>query len=257
MKIHAVLIAYALDVRPLVSAIWSPDLTLHLFLHSKREDVVLSCRDIFRYTPNVRYYDYGINRGLAKSWNEGIFNAHEQGADAIVVINDDVVTTKEGVALLAQGCVDHPRAGIIEGEGYNERMNEYQILQFACFGINPIALDKVGYFDENYLVIYGEDVDYSRRCNLAGIVYHNVGPTGMVHRGSTTIATVPELYNQNQTTFPRNENYHRRKHGGGYNQEVFEHPFNDPALSWFIGAENRDNPYPEHRRTDADEVVKI
>lgn len=255
MNIHVVLIAYALDIYPLVRAIEGPDTLIHLFTHSQRPDVLSTCRDLAQF-PVVRLYDYGTNRGLARSWNEGIEAAMREKADAVIVVNDDVSMSREDLLLLAQGCVEHREAGIIEAEGYNERMVEHQILQFACFGINPIAIEKVGYFDENFFPIYFEDSDYSRRAFLAGLPYHNVGPSGMVHRGSTTINSVPELHAQNNATFSACNTYYRLKWGGDPGSETLNWPFDNPGFGLRIAPEERSNPYPGYERTDM-EIVKL
>lgn len=256
MNIHITLIAYALDLTPLIMALQGEDVYWHVFQHSRNMDVILKCQALALVVPNFTYFDYRENRGLSTSWNDGLVISQAQGADAMLILNDDVQISRDDMLKMAQGGIDHPECGIIEAEGWNERMQEHQRLGFACFGINQIALDVVGLFDEQYYVIYGEDVDYSRRCNLLGVTFHNVGQTKIVHKGSETIATVPALRAQNQVTFPRNENYHRLKHGGPYGRETFQYPFGDPQLSWRIDTDQRHNPYPAHQRQDKD-VAKI
>lgn len=254
MNIHIALIGYAIDLTPLVGAIAGPDTFFHIYLHSQRPEA----RTIFGWghDAHLDIHDYGTNRGLSTSWNDALVQSQSEGADAILIINDDVTMTRDDMLKLAQGCIDHREAAIIEARGFNERMNEYQNLQAACFGINPIALDTVGYFDENFYPIYFEDTDHSRRLNLLGGTFYNVGDTGIVHKGSATVNGVPALSSQNQITFPACHHYYRLKHGGSPGSETFKYPFGDPQLSWKIDADSRHNPYPEHQRTDKD-VAKI
>jgi len=260
MNITITLITYALDVRPLITALDGPDVRWLIFTHSKLPAVADLCADIRARQPdNVTLLDYGENRGLARSWNEGLLASSmyfTDGPDAMLIINDDVTMIRDDMLQMAQGCVEHREAGIIVAEGYNERMVEHQILGFAAFGVNPIALETVGYFDENFYPIYFEDTDYSRRCNLMGVSFHNVGQTSAVHKGSASVNTVPALSSQNQVTFPACHHYYRRKHGGSPGSETFKYPFGDPQLSWKIEAEARHNPYPAHQRIDKD-VAKI
>lgn len=255
-QIHIVLVCYALDIRPMIPALEAPNVWFHVFTHSRRP----AAADFVSYYdmhPNMIIHDYGVNRGLAQSWNDGIIESYERGADAVLVVNDDVTMSREDMLILANAAVEHREAGIIEAEGFNERMNEHQILQFAVFGINPIALDTIGYFDQNFAPIYFEDSDYSRRAALAGLIYHNAGETSMVHRGSATIGSVPELNQQNHMTFSLCNAYYRRKWGGEPGQEIFRHPFNDTRVGLKIHADHRFAPYQGYNRIDLHEVVKL
>jgi hypothetical protein len=67
---------------------------------------------------------------------------------------------------------------------------------------------------------------------------------------------VPELNAQNQVTFPRNEEYHMRKWGGGYGHEVYRLPFNSENFGWQIAESQRHDPYPGYGRRDK-EMVKL
>lgn len=246
MNIHAVLITYALDPTELVESFIGDDVTLHLFTHSAIPEVTDACLRLARKYPDIALNDYRENRGLARSWNDGIAQALEENAEAIIVVNDDIKITNQDFHLLAEQTYAHPEAGIIVANGFNVRMDAKLDLGYSIFGINPIAINEVGYFDAAYWPIYGEDVDYSRRMTLAKVPFHSVGDTDVVHTGSATVASVPVLAAQNTVTFKRNEIYHRAKHGGTYGQEVFLHPFNNPALSWHISVSEMDMPYYGH-----------
>lgn len=257
MNIHVTLIAYAIDITPLVSSLDAPDVFFHIYLHSKREEAGRIAYWLADMHQNIILHDYRTNRGLARSWNDGIIESYEQGADVAIVLNDDVDISRPDLRLLAQAAVDHRECGIVEPRGYNERMVENQLLGYAAFAVNPIALEKVGYFDENFTPIYFEDCDYSRRCALAGVTFYDAGPTRIVHKGSATINSVPELKNQNNITFSACNAYYHRKWGGEPGQEVFAYPFNDTSLGLKIGANQRAAPYPGYNRTDIQEIVKL
>lgn len=255
MNIHIGLITYAIDITPLVEAWDGPDTTWHLFEHSTHQDVNNATERLLQ-NHHIRLHRHRVNRGLATSWNDFLEDAQRLGAEAMIVANDDIMGTRSDLEKLTQGCLAHPEAGIITAWGFNERMGDVRDNGYSLFGINPIALEKVGYFDTNYLVLYGEDVDYSRRCSLAGVPFYSCTETNIFHKGSATTENSAALTRQHQVTFPRNEGYHRRKWGGGYGHEVFTRPFDDPAFSWKIRMEDRDNPYPGHQRTDQD-IVKV
>jgi GT2 family glycosyltransferase len=256
MRIDVVLIAYALDLRPLINSLSGPDTYFHIYTHSQRSEARAVMQLMAEYRPDLTIHDYGTNRGLSTSWNDGVIEAQAESADAVLIINDDIAMSRTDMLQMAQCCVDHREAGIVVVTGENIRMQGHLDLGYSAFGINPIATETIGYLDENYWPIYGEDVDYSRRLALTGIPIVSAGDTGIVHQGSQTIAVVPELRGQNHITFPRNQLYHAAKHGGIYGHETFQYPFGDPQLSWKIEAESRHNPYPAHQRQDKD-VAKI
>lgn len=253
MKIAVVLITYAIDVTPLIKSMDGRDVFWHIFTHSARPEA-LACLGMSVQGESC-FHDCRQNRGLAKSWNEGLIDV--MGADVAIIANDDIQATHDDLLILAQSAYEHREAGIVVCEGFNVRMDEKQQLQFAIPAINPIALETIGYFDENFTPIYFEDTDYCRRAALAGVKFYNAGETNIIHTGSATVGTVAELYAQNNVTFRKNLEYYWKKWGGPPGQETFTCPFNDTRLDLRITAEQRDNPYPGYNRTDIAEVVKI
>lgn len=236
MNVHCIILAYALPVQPVVDAIMpAGGVTCHIFLHSARPDVAQSCRAAQAQYTGVRLYDYQTNRGNSRSCNDGIVTALRDGADAILLLNDDLSITRADFDRLAQGCAEHPEAGLIYCNGYNVSASLYHDLGFCCFGINRTAIDTVGYLDQLFVGTYFDDSDYRRRCALFGVRTHSIGDTNIVHQGSATIRAVPEL----QTMYPVNEAYYVKKHGGTPGQETFLYPFGDSSRSWFIGEDER------------------
>lgn len=255
MKIHIVMVAYALDITELVMEIDSEYVTFHLFLHSKIPTVVAACEKLSRMA-NVRYHPYGTNRGLSVSWNDGIIEAQQEGGDAILVLNDDIEMSWSDPWILANAAIAHREAGIIVCEGYDHHWQETRNLNFVVWGVNPIALEVAGYMDQNCNPYGFEDSDYARRLSLCGIPFHNAGLTSIHHLGSQS-QTVPELRAQNQITFAATAAYYRRKWGGLPGEETYTIPFSDPAFGWQIAASQRHDPYPGRGRTDLEELVKI
>lgn len=248
--IHIVLVTYALDVTPLVDSLWTSDVTLHLYTHSKIPMVVEACREIESEYPNVRWNNYGINRGLARSWNDGMLAAQNDNAEVIILLNDDITASKADMYQLTEAAVKHRECGVVQVRAYNEITDKRILMGYGFTAIQPIALETVGAFDVNYWPIYGEDVDYSRRCGLLGVTFYDAGESGVVHEGSTTIKAVPELAASHQKTFRDNHLYHVAKHGGFYGQETFDRPFNDPTLDWYIPLDNYRRAYPDRARDD-------
>lgn len=255
MTIHVGLITYAIDVTPLVEGMDGSEVVWHIWEHSQNPEVNAAV-DRLLQDHHIRVHKERTNRGLARSWNDFLIDAQKMLADVMIVANDDILGTQEDLLKLAQTCLDHPECGIVTAWGFNERMGRVQDNGYSLFGINRIAIEKVGYFDQNYTPIYGEDVDLSRRCALENVPFYSCTETNIYHKGSATTKSDAALTQQHQVTFPRNEAYHRLKHGGGYGQEKFLCPFDDTSLSWYISAESRENPYPGHERTDKD-IVKV
>lgn len=255
-SIHVGIVTYALDITPLVESIGGEDVLFHVFRHSKIPEVNRAI-DLLHSRHRIREIGDGTNRGLSRSWNDCIQFAYEtMKADVVIIVNDDVQMTRDDLAKMVQVAREHPEAGIIEGWGFNTRMNEQQHLGFAVFGINRIAVETIGYFDVNFSPIYFEDTDYSRRCNLAGIPFAAAEATRMVHAGSSTIAALPELYAQNTLTFQKNYEYYCRKWGGSPGKERYLLPFNSERFGWQIAASQRHDPYPGFGRQDL-EMVKL
>lgn len=255
-NIHVILLAYVLDFRPMLSSFMSDDVMLHMFVHSRHPGIAEACRETYKKYPRVIWYDYGINRGCGKSINEGIQASLNAQADVILVPNDDLIMERCDFDVMVKACRDHPEAGLITCNGYDVDAGKTLDLDFCFFGINRVAIEKVGFFDQNIFPAYYDDRDYLRRLHLLDVPIHNIGDTGVVHQRSATLSAVPALREQLQVTFPRNQMYYVQKHLGDLGHEQAEHPFNDPDLSWRIPYEERGNPYPAHQRHDQD-IVKV
>lgn len=247
MNIHLIVLAYALahEVGNLLRSLNGPDVTIHLFLHSRRPDVENAC-DQWGREPNVRYYRYGKNRGLGKSVNEGIEIALFEQADAIIVPNDDILMDRADLDKLAQACYYRPECGLIFARG----MDNWP-LDFHVFGVNQSAIKALGYFDESF-PDYFCDADYMRRAQLIGLTYHNIGQTNIVHLGSGTLNNDPVAKRRIDRTYSLDQTHYIAKHGGPPGSETFLFPFDDPELSWIIPSDKRHNPYPTHQRPESE-----
>jgi GT2 family glycosyltransferase len=109
--------------------------------------------------------------------------------------------------------------------------------------LNPIALERLGCFDENFYPAYCEDQDYARRAALAGLEEGNCGDTEVFHAGSTAILTDYALRKQNEVSQSLNQAYYRRKWGGDPGTERYSSPFGRPEFDCRIAPETRRSPY--------------
>ena len=260
MKIAVVTIVYSSAVCPastLINALESAnEITCQVFLHTSDRDLVRSTENIAKH-PGICCYSFKENRGVSRSWNDGILIAQHQGAEAIIVANDDIAFALGDIDKLAETATDNPDRYIITCAGYHLGYREYVPgVGYSCFAINPIALNTLGCFDENIFPAYCEDQDYSRRAFLAGLHEGNCPDTKLSHVGSNSIRSSPALAQQNAVTQRRNHEYWHRKWGGPAEAPVFTHPFNDPQFDCFISPQNRRSPYPGYDRTDQD-IVRL
>ena len=182
----------------------------------------------------------------ARAWNEGILACYGAGADVVIVANDDVAPGPGDLDRIAAKASACPDRYVVSCAGHNERLGCFVPSHgFSCFAINPIALQTLGCFDENFFPIYCEDQDYARRAALAGLSEENCADTNVTHGGSSAIFASAELARQNALTQAYNIAYYERKWGGGAGAERFATPFGDPRFGVRITPEDRGAPYGE------------
>lgn len=256
MNIHITLVTYALDITSLVMALQGNDVYWSVFQHSRNMDVIARCQALSMVVPNFTYFDYRENRGLSRSWNDGLIVAESRRFDISFIANDDIRATRDDLLKIAQVAVERRDYGVVQGTGVDEQMQQRQPMAWALAAVNPVLLDTIGYFDENFFPIYYEDTDLSRRSALAGVKFYTVEDTDIVHMGSTTVKTVDELKPQQSVTMQANSEYYKRKWGGIPGEEKFVTPFNDQQLGLKIDQAVRHEPYPNYNRRDQ-EIVKV
>jgi GT2 family glycosyltransferase len=249
VKIHIIVVAYALadDLLRLYRSADAPNVQWHVFVHSQFPEVVEAVQHMALQT-NVQAYWHGVNRGLAKSWNEGLMFAQMVGADVMMIANDDAVAGPGDVQRLAETAMNNRDKYLIVGNGYDIRNGAHSHQALALAAINPIALETIGYFDENFFPIYWEDVDWYRRAALAGLQMYVEPCTSIIHMGSRSLNHVPPY--QHHDTFHANRAYYARKWGGEAGSETYTIPFNDSAFGLCIEAAERKAPYLGYNRTD-------
>lgn len=112
-------------------------------------------------------------------------------------------------------------------EMLEEQMKVHDVVTFGgmhAFGIRASAVQKAGWFDENFVPAYFEDNDYHYRCKLLGVSYHQI-QGNLTHHGSMVLKS-SELYRmENGRTYPQNEGYYVAKWGGRPSEERFTTPF--------------------------------
>ncbi|HEY6638959.1 MAG TPA: glycosyltransferase family 2 protein [Solirubrobacterales bacterium] len=152
--------------------------------------------------PEVQLIENGRNLGFAGGCNAGIRWSLEQGAEWVVLVNNDATVASDAIAGFAVATEGHRESGVLAGKlyladrpdriwyagqrfhawlGYSGRHRgegrrdgpRYSRLEptgranGALMAISRNAIEMVGMFDED-LFAYVEDVDYSLRAHAAG-----------------------------------------------------------------------------------------
>lgn len=160
--------------------------------------------------PEIEAIRLPHNIGCGGAWNLGF--QVTPTASWWLVTNDDIEFGAGDLKRLVE-TVEPQRAAI------------YHLIGFAAFAVTPSVLQVVGGFDLNITPAYNEDVDMSRRCELAGVPRIEVGFSGR-HQGSATIMADPVLRSINGATHGANDRYYRAKWGGEkQGGETFSTPF--------------------------------
>ena len=227
-----------------------------VFLHSRIPAVVAKLAYLQAYLKDIAVLPYGENRGLAKSWNEGLCSS-PSAADVTIICNDDIWFTDGDIEKIAKASLSAaPDIGFITTAGWHEgHKSTVGDHGFSCVAIQPVALRVVGALDENFFPAYNEDTDYALRCKRAGLIQLILPDTNVGHLGSTAITASARLSKQNDITHRINDKYWRLKWGCDEDwtdwPNAHKHPFKDPSCHpYFIDFDQRSKPYPEHNRTD-------
>ena len=255
INIHLVLVTYAIDPTPLLESLSGDHVTWHIYNHAAHP-AVLDVLEPLKRRSNFCVHDYRVNRGLSRSWNDGLIEAMHMSAEVSFILNDDITASRADMRRVAEAALAYPDYGIVGGQMWNESSQSQIFSSYGFCVLTPHVQHVVGYFDQNLWPIYFEDSDYSRRCALCGIPFYDVGQTGIIHEGNGTLRHDPDLRAQNAVTFQANAAYYTKKWGGPPGQETYLLPFNNTAFGWQIAASQRHDPYPGFGRTDMEIVER-
>jgi GT2 family glycosyltransferase len=156
------------------------------------------------------------NLGVAPSWNLFVRSAIEDGYDAVVIANDDIILYTESLERLVKALEESPFVCFSKEDN-----------MFSLFGMHTALWINVGQFDENFWPAYYEDNDYHYRMKLVKITPFELSGPSYYHRGSATINTFNlERIQMHHHNFNKNTKYYVSKWGGLPDAETYTHPFN-------------------------------
>ncbi len=253
MRVHLITVAYLSLTQATVRSVLNCnlDVDLTIFTHSNDPDVLRVGRSAAA-SSEVILEDHRKNRGLSKSWNDGLLISRAVGYDATIIFGDDCVFSRGDIELIAETAAANPQTHMVVCGGYNKAAKATVANHgYSCFAITPAAIEKIGAFDQNFWPAYYEDNDYDRRAKLLGFTRVEVPQTGIIHEGSGSLFRAgPDLARQHSRTFPLCGAYYVRKWGDGPAVEKYDHPFGDASIGLRIPFEKRDAPYGPGRDVD-------
>lgn len=237
----------------LIEMISSLDPGLHqmqvfIHLHSEKPEVVAACKALATRS-DVQLFAWGMNRGLAKSFNDTLIKAFSEGASVVINAHDDTIWGPGDLRILAEYAVRHQECYAVQAMGQHSARGREGLHHAAC-AFNRSLFERVGVYDEDFVPAYYEDCDIDVRARLAGLEFGTCVDTDVWHFGSATLAHDEELRARHDPMFLANQAYYVRKWGGLNEQELFKWPFNEPRFGLRIDPADRNNPYPGYGRTD-------
>jgi GT2 family glycosyltransferase len=162
------------------------------------------------------------NLGVAASWNRIVETGIAHGFDLVFIGSNDTFLYPGSLAAVL--ALDKSDDEVV-----------WHLASWNFFAIHRRAIDRVGWFDENFYPAYKEDQDYSYRCALAGVkrIQAYFTGAGAEHLGSQTIYSDAHYLACNAHTHLRlNEAYYRKKWGGHHGCERYATPFGHGDQDW-------------------------
>ena len=148
------------------------------------------------------------NMGVSKAWNAGIKAAK---GDYICIMNNDIQvydhwlgdmidSLKHTAVVAATPMYDDTHARYVESmerraAWMDKKPEEYlsDFSDFSCILVSRETFDAVGLFDENFILGYGEDIDWKNRLKAIGGTFHTDKRVNIHHIISATASTITAL----------------------------------------------------------------
>jgi GT2 family glycosyltransferase/glycosyltransferase involved in cell wall biosynthesis len=170
------------------------------------------------FLPRITLIGNGRNLGFSGGMNAGILAALECGADAVMLVNSDVVVPPDCVGSLDRALASEPRAGIagpvVRSRAEPDRMASLGMTYSRMTGrmrdraggsgrsggtvdavsgcamlVRREVIDVIGLLDEDYFFSF-EDIDYCLRARAAGFTTILAGGASAYHEGGRSIGAM-------------------------------------------------------------------
>lgn len=245
--IGLVLVTYAHWPEKLLASVDAAGLDVSWSIHHHGSDPAFTARvATLAERPRTRLHLHCENRGLSRSWNDGVHEVLAAGATHAMLVNDDLHFVEGGFATFVDfvGTSDPLSIALLHGLETGGSPYAGQVMQqgFACCALSPAVIERVGWFDENITPAYYEDSDYYRRCILSDVAFVMAPGVLAEHERSKTTRDNPEIRVEHEAVMIRNRDYYTRKWGAP-GAETFVRPFDDPTWTNHIAWADRADPY--------------
>ena len=142
-----------------------------------------------------KYFRFDKNEGVSKAWNKGIEMAE---GDYICIMNSDVeiydkwdefmkasIDTGDTDVVMATPMYAYPYGRAKRAkELMKDELSDF--MDFSCFMFKKDIIDKIGLFDENIEIGWGEDIDFRFRLEQAGLTIKSTKMVNTHHIGMAT-----------------------------------------------------------------------
>jgi GT2 family glycosyltransferase len=249
MRVGAILVTFSHYPAELFSSLEKTNHNVTWYVHHHGQDPELEDKlEQFSKTADVDLNLHRVNRGLSRSWNDGLERSFAAGNDFTLLLNDDLFFYEDGFDRFIDRLKEDPGFGIIEAHGFETQSRTVSHQGAACCAIGARVLDTIGYFDENITPAYCEDTDYWLRARKAGVPVVEDPRVLVEHDRSRTYRSArPDLRRRIIGAHDANKAYFIRKWGAlwehGMEDIKFDVPFNDPRFGLKIGPDSRSAPY--------------
>lgn len=151
------------------------------------------------WTQPVRSVNLRPGKSVAASWNIGLRQLFKEGAEHVLVVNNDVelrpdtyrhLVAAGALFVTAVGTRDRSKIAPPYSVPNSEQNRPHP--DFSCFLIRREAWDRVGEFDECYAGAYCEDAAYHLRLHRAGITAYCLD-LPFLHYGAQTLANADQV----------------------------------------------------------------
>jgi GT2 family glycosyltransferase len=140
-----------------------------------------------------KYYKFDQNMGVSKAWNKGI---EMSDGEYICIMNSDVEVYDYWLEnmIFALDKVDMVMATPMYAYPYARAYEARDLMKdelsdfcdFSCFLAKKEIYNKVGLFDENIEIGWGEDIDFKFRLEQSGMTYKSTKMVNTHHIGMAT-----------------------------------------------------------------------
>lgn len=133
------------------------------------------------------YFTTSKNIGCAGGWNLVCRIAFDYlGLEKVLISNEDNLYSEEYLEALYEQCTPTNIAGTYD-----------RAFEFSLFCMHRDTFKRVGMFDENVLLVGGEDNDYKHRCQLHNVTISSLNISADFNESLTGGDTVPVVRDEN------------------------------------------------------------